>query len=182
MSDRHILLGVTGSIAAYKAVELVRSMKQEGWSVVVVMTEAATKFVGELTFRTLSQNSVEIGMFDETDAWQPEHISLADKADMMVIAPCTANVIAKVANGIADDLLTSTALSCDVPLIVAPAMNEKMWDNPATQANVDILVSRGITVMDVAEGDLACGVEGKGRLPSIESIMSTVKDRLGESS
>ena len=133
-----VVLGVTGSIAAYKAVELVRLMKERGWDVFVVMTQAATHFVGELTFRTLSQNPVGLEMFERVEAWSPAHVSLADRADAMVIAPCTANVLAKLAHGLADDLLSATALACAKPLVVAPAMNEKMWKNPATQANIEI--------------------------------------------
>lgn len=178
-SGQCVVLGVTGSIAAYKAAELVRLLKAEGLDVWVVMTEAATRFVGELTFRTLSQHPVAVEMFPEKGEWLPEHISLADRADAMVVAPCTANVIAKMAHGLADDLLSCTALACRAPLLVAPAMNEKMWDSPATVENVELLRSRGVRVIDVGSGELACGYEGRGRMAAPADIVKTVKTALG---
>jgi phosphopantothenoylcysteine synthetase/decarboxylase len=179
MSDtKHVVLGVTGSIAAYKAADLVRQMKSRGWDVSVVMTAGAMKFVGELTFRTLSRNPVAVDMFDPSPEWCPEHISLADRADVFVVAPCTANVLAKMASGISDDLLTCTFLAVTAPVIIAPAMNEKMWDNQATRANVETLKVRGIDILDVAEGDLACGYQGRGRLAPLDQIMKAIEDRL----
>ena len=169
-----IVLGVTGSIAAYKAAELVRLMKQNEWDVSVIMTRDALEFVGEVTFRTLSQNPVGIEMFPETTEWRPEHISLADRADVLVIAPCTAHMIAKLACGLADDLLSCTALATEARMVVAPAMNVKMWDHPATQANVETLRTRGVQFVDVGSGDLACGYQGRGRLASLEAIMAAV--------
>lgn len=171
----NIVLGVTGSIAAYKAVELMRTMQGWGWNVHVVMTRSATEFVTELTFRTLSQNPVGVEMFGDAEEWRPEHISIADMADIMVIAPCTANVIAKIAHGIADDLLTCTVLATEAPLVIAPAMNVKMWTNAATQTNVKILKSRGVCIVEPGTGDLACGYQGKGRMASHEKILSVVK-------
>lgn len=171
----HILLGVTGSIAAYKAAELVRLMKSRGWDVSVVMTRAATEFVGELTFRTLSQNPVAVGLFAERETWRPEHIALAERADVYVVAPCTANVAAKLAHGIADDLLTCTALATRAPMILAPAMNDKMWDHPATRVNIEALKARGVLVVEVDEGGLACGSEGRGRLAPLERILDTIE-------
>lgn len=176
----HIVLGVTGSIAAYKAAELVRLMKAKDWDISVVMTRAATQFVGELTFRTLSQNRVAVEMFGGADGWLPEHISLADRADVLLIAPCTANVLAKIAHGIADDLLSCTALASAAPLVIAPAMNEKMWDHPATRANVATLKSRGVNIVEVGTGDLACGYTGRGRMAAPEDIISTVESCLSE--
>lgn len=173
---KHVLVGVTGSIAAYKAAELVRLMKKAGWDVTVVMTEAATCFVGPLTFRTLSGNPVAVEMFPDPAPETVPHIALSDWADTMVIAPCTANVMAKLAHGIADDLLTCTALACTAPLVVAPAMNEKMWDHPATQANLGVLRERGVQVIEVASGDLACGYQGRGRLAELETILAAVKN------
>lgn len=173
--SKFVVLGVTGSIAAYKAAELVRQMKTRGWSVSVIMTRAATEFVGELTFRTLSRNPVGLDMFDKCLDWVPDHISLSDQADVMVIAPCTANVLAKLAHGIADDLLTATALASDAPLVVAPAMNEKMWSHPATQDNVRVLKKRGVLVVDVAVGDLACGTRGKGRMADVDCIVRKIE-------
>ncbi len=169
------ILGVTGSIAAYKAAELVRLMKRREWDVAVVMTEAATRFVSELTFRTLSQAPVAVRMFDDIAEWRPEHVSIADKCDVLVIAPCTANVMAKVAHGIADDLLCCTVLACNAPVVIAPAMNEKMWNNPATQSNLAVLKSRGIQVVNVGKGDLACGYQGYGRMAEPEEIMSVIE-------
>lgn len=175
-----ILLGVTGSIAAYKAAELVRLMQKRGWDVRVVMTCGAAEFVTELTFRTLSQHPVGIDMFEKQADWVPEHISLADRADIFIIAPCTANVMAKIAHGIADDLLCATALSCRAPLIIAPAMNVNMWANPATQANLEILRGRGVHFVDVQDGDLACGYRGKGCLATVETIVAAVENKLKE--
>jgi len=171
---RNVVLGVTGSIAAYKAAELVRLMTGKGWDVRVVMTRSATEFVSELTFRTLSRNPVGVEMFGKVDEWMPEHISAADWADVMVIAPCTANVIAKIAHGLADDLLSCTVLATEAPVVVAPAMNVKMWDNPATQTNLKIIKSRGVGVVDPGTGDLACGYQGKGRMAPLEDIMSVI--------
>jgi phosphopantothenoylcysteine synthetase/decarboxylase len=176
--QRRVVLGVTGSIAAYKAAELVRLMRKRDWQVRVIMTRAATRFVGELTFQTLSQNPVAVEMFDPDVEWVPGHIALADDADVMVIAPCTANVMAKLAHGLADDLLSATALASGAPLVVAPAMNVKMWDHPATQANLATLRGRGVRIVDVGVGDLACGYEGKGRLAELEDIMAAVADVL----
>ncbi len=177
--SKHIVLGVTGSIAAYKAAELVRLIKKSGNDVSVVMTKAATKFVGPLTFKTLSQNDVALEMFDESMVWDPAHIKMADKADIIVIAPCTANVLAKVAHGIADDLLSAAVLAAAVPVLIAPAMNDRMWGNVATQANVDIVRKRKIEVMKTGEGDLACGYRGSGRMPEPEEIMIAINKILG---
>jgi len=170
----HIVLGVTGSIAAYKAAELVRRMKGLGWDVTVVMTRAATEFVGELTFRTLSRNQVGNDMFAGREEWEMEHLAFADRADVMVIAPCTANVIAKLAHGLADDLLSCTALATRAPLIIAPAMNVNMWAHPATQANVRTLKQRGVLLVGPASGDLACGVKGRGRMAEIDEILKRI--------
>jgi phosphopantothenoylcysteine decarboxylase / phosphopantothenate---cysteine ligase len=175
-----VLLGVTGSIAAYKAAELLRMMQRRGWDVWVVMTRGATQFVTELTFRTLSKHPVGVEMFAGPEDWVPEHVALADRADALVIAPCTANVMAKVAHGIADDLLTATALTCKAPLVIAPAMNVHMWENPATQDNARLLESRGVTLVDVRDGDLACGYQGKGCLAEPELILDAVSRKLKE--
>ncbi len=169
-----ILLGVTGSIAVYKAAELVRLLQKRDCDVQVVMTRAATEFVSELTFRSLSRNPVHIEMFPQTDAWRPDHISLGEWPDVFVVAPCTANVIAKFAHGIADDLLSCTALGMQAPLVVAPAMNDRMWAHPATQANVACLKQRGATFVDVGTGDLACGYQAQGRLADLDQIVDTI--------
>ena len=176
--NKHIVLGVTGSIAAYKAAKLARLMIKNNWDVSVVMTQAATRFVGELTFRALTRRPVVLDMFQETETWRPTHIALADWADVLVIAPCTANVMAKLAHGLADDALSATALACQAPLVVAPAMNEKMWIHPATQENVRILKARGAVIVDVEEGELACGDQGRGRMASVEAVMSALENVL----
>lgn len=173
-----ILIGVTGSIAAYKACELTRLFVKEAHEVHVIMTHCAQKFVAPLTFQTLSRNPVAESMFDEPEDWVPGHISLADKADLLVIAPCTANVIAKLAHGLADDMLTATALATKAPILIAPAMNTGMWDNPATQANIALLISRGIRIVEAGTGDLACGITGKGRMAEPEQIVQTVAQLL----
>jgi phosphopantothenoylcysteine decarboxylase/phosphopantothenate--cysteine ligase len=169
-----ILLGVTGSIAAYKACELTRLFVKSGHAVHVLMTDAATRFVSPLTFRTLSRNPVSAGLFDAPDEWVPGHISLAERADVLVVAPCTANVIAKLAMGLADDLLSCTALACQAPLVVAPAMNVRMWEHPATRANVACLRARGARIVEPGEGELACGAQGKGRMAPLEAIVDAV--------
>ena len=168
---KRILLGVTGSVAAYKAAEITRLFKKSGLDVVVIMTKSAQEFVAPLTFQTLSQNNVITEMFEKRPDWYPIHISLANGANALLIAPATANIIAKIANGIADDILSCTALSVDCPIIMAPAMNDKMWMNPATQRNVELLKKQGVKFLSVDEGELACGAVGKGRLPQPEEIV-----------
>jgi len=165
-----IILGVTGSIAAYKAADLTSRLVKAGHDVHVVMTANALEFVAPLTFQTLSRNAVTTGIFDEKESWSPGHIALADRADLLLIAPATANVIAKLANGIADDALTSIALASLAPLLIAPAMNGKMWAHPATQENVARLKSRGANFIGPEEGLLACGYEGLGRLWDVAEI------------
>ncbi len=174
-----ILLGVTGSIAAYKAVDLLRLMQRDGWSVRVIMTRAATEFVGELTFRTLSRHPVAVDMFERPGRWEPLHIALAQDADAMLIAPCTANVMAKIANGIADDLLSCTALSIEVPLVLAPAMNRAMLAHPATVANLTYLRDRGVHLVESGIGDLACGTTGRGRMADGAEVMDVMRRVLG---
>ena len=175
-----IVLGVSGSIAAYKAGELVRLMMRRGWEVSVIMTRAAEEFVSPLTFQTLSRQPVGTGLFQEKDGWHPEHISYADRADVLVIAPCTANVMAKLASGLADDLLSCTALATRAPLVIAPAMNDNMWAHPATRANRDTLKVRGANFVEVGSGELACGREGEGRLADLNDIMKMVDTVLAE--
>ncbi len=170
-----ILLGVTGSIAAYKAAELVRLFRRREWDVRVVMTSGATQFVTELTFRSLSRNPVAVEMFAPSTEWRADHIALPEWADVFVIAPCTANVLAKLAHGLADDLLSCMALACPVPLIVAPAMNDRMWAHPATQDNVALLKRRGVVFVEVGVGDLACGYAAQGRLAALEEIVAAVE-------
>jgi phosphopantothenoylcysteine decarboxylase/phosphopantothenate--cysteine ligase len=169
-----IVLGVTGSIAAYKACELVRLFAKGGDDVRVVMTAAAREFVAPLTFQTLSRNPVGIDQFALPAEWRPEHIAYAE-ADAVVVAPATANTIAKMAHGIADDLLSSTLLATRAPVFVAPAMNDGMWDNPATQANIGTLKARGVRFVEPDSGELACGTLGKGRLAAPEKIFAAVR-------
>lgn len=169
-----VVLGVTGSIAAYKACELVRLLVKAGDDVRVVMTDHAKEFVTPLTFRTLSRNPVESAMFDDPPEWKPGHISLAEAADVLVIAPATANILAKMANGIADDLLSSVALATRAPIVVAPAMNTGMWLNAATQANFATLKARGVRFVAMGEGELACGTSGPGRMAEPGDIFAAV--------
>ncbi len=171
---RKVLLGVTGSIAAYKACELVRLFIKAGDEVTVVMTEEATKFVTPLTFQTLSRNPVYVDQFAPPVSWKPEHISLAESADLVVVAPATANIIAKMRHGLADDLLSATLLATKAPIVVAPAMNMGMWDSPITQENIASLVKRGIKVIEPGDGELACGVKGKGRMMEPEKIFASL--------
>lgn len=170
----NVVLGVSGSIAAYKACEIVRALVKDGCDVRVIMTAAATEFVTPLTFQTLSRNPVGVDQFALPERWQPEHISLA-QADVLVVAPATANVIAKMACGIADDLLTSTILATKAPVVVAPAMNSGMWENKATQANVATLMSRGVSVVPPAAGELACGTTGRGRMADVADVLAAVR-------
>lgn len=179
MNDRpHVLLGVSGSIAAYKAAELVRRLQDHDCTVSVMMTRAATDYVGPLTFQALTGRPVAHGRFEGAPSGNFPHIDLAREADIILIAPCTANVMAKIAQGLADDILTATVLARDVPLVIAPAMNVRMWSNPATQANLATLRSRDIDVIDVGTGELACGDVGAGRLAAIEKILDALDRRL----
>ena len=158
-----VLIGVTGCIAAYKSCEILRGLQKAGVRVKVVMTEHATRFVDPTTFRALTREPVAVGLFDEPG--DPiHHISLAQECDVFLIAPCTANVLAKIACGIADDLLSTTALATTAPLLVAPAMNVHMYEAAATQANMRTLSERGVRLVDADEGYQACGDVGRGRL------------------
>lgn len=175
----HVVLGVTGSIAAYKAAELVRRLTRRGWEVSVILTANGARFVGAATFRSLSGRPVGQGMFDEPEAWEPAHLSFAERADVLLIAPCSANMLAKLAHGLADDLLSCTALATRAPVVVAPAMHANMWLHPATRANVELLRSRGVVIVEVGKGELACGARGPGRLADAERILSAVTKALG---
>ena len=168
-----ILLGVTDSIAAYKAAELVRLFVKRGDDVTVVMTPAATEFVRPLTFQTLSRNPVYVEQFAPPVAWKPEHIALSE-CDLALVAPATANTLAKMRYGIADNLLTSTLLATRAPIFVAPAMNTGMWESAVTQENIAALRARGVNVIDPANGELACGASGSGRMMSVEEIYKVV--------
>ncbi|MFA5189073.1 MAG: flavoprotein [Verrucomicrobiia bacterium] len=174
-SQATVLVGVTGSIAAYKAADLVSKLVKAGHAIHVIMTREATELVAPLTFATLSRNPVTLNLFEEPAEWKPQHISLADAADLTVIAPATANAIAKLALGLADDALSSIALACQAPLLIAPAMNGKMWLHPATQQNVATLKERGAQFIGPEAGMLACGYEGLGRLWNVDGIVAEIE-------
>lgn len=159
LSGKHILLGITGGIAVYKICTLIREYKKSGAEVKVISTPNALNFITKLTLQNLSQNEVYVEEF-ETKEWKPEHISLADESDIFVIAPASANTIGKIANGIADNLLTSVACAFSKKIIIAPAMNVNMWQNPSVQKNISILKSRGFEILEPESGFLACGYEG----------------------
>ena len=173
--QRIIVLGVTGGIACYKAVELVRLLVKAEFKVRVIMTRGAMEFVTPLTFQTLSGHPVATEIFDLTQESEIGHINLADSADLFVIAPATANVIGKIASGIADDLLTTVLMATQAPVLVAPAMNIHMYENPILQENLRKLRRVGYHIMEPAEGYLACGYEGKGRLPDPEKIVEEIE-------
>ena len=160
LNGKTILIGITGGIAAYKICELIRKFKKNGAEVKVICTPNALNFVTKLTLQNLSQNEVYVQEFDVKE-WKPEHISLADEADIMLIAPATANTISKIANGYADNLLTSVACAFTKKMIIAPAMNCNMWNNRAIQENLFKLKSRGIEILEPEKGFLACGYVGK---------------------
>jgi len=181
MSEKRcIVLGVTGSIAAHKAVDLASQLTKLEHEVHVVMTTDALRFVTPLAFKTLSRHPVITDLYDEAEGWQPAHIRLADEADLLLVAPATANKIAKMANGMADDALTCLALALNpgAGLVIAPAMNGKMWQHPATQANVRRLEERGAEFLGPDHGELSCGYEGVGRLLDIDRIVARVSARL----
>ena len=178
LSGKTVVVGVCGGIAAYKICELVSRLKKANADVYVVMTEHATQFVAPLTFETLSGNRVVCDMFDRDFPWEVEHISLAKKADIFVIAPATANVIAKAAHGIADDFLTTTLLAATCKVLVVPAMNTNMLNAEATRENLKTLGSRGVYIMESESGRLACGDCGSGRLPEPNAIFDKTKELL----
>ena len=167
---QNVVLGVTGSIAAYKAAELASLLVKQGHDVFVVMTKDATEFITPLTLQTLSKNPVTTGFYDEKQSWHPGHIALADRADLLVIAPATAHIIAELAHGLAGHPLAAIALATRAPILLAPAMNGKMWEHPATKENVATLGSRGVEFIGPDAGLLACGYEGSGRLWNVDEI------------
>ena len=173
ISGKRILVGISGGIAAYKIPELIRSLVKAGAEVRVATTPNALQFVTELTLQTVSGSRVYSDVFAAINAHSTEHISLPDWCDAMIVAPATANVVAKMAAGIADDALTTTICSCTArkPIVVAPAMNDKMWESPATQHAIETIRRwENVTVVEPDEGILACGVTGKGRMPEIEQL------------
>ena len=175
LTGKTIVLGVCGGIAAYKAVDVVSRLVKLNAAVHVIMTESATHIVTPLTFREISGQPVHTNMWEEPKKWNVEHIELARRADLFVIAPATANMIGKMANGIADDFLSTTVMATTAPVLLAPAMNTNMYQNPATQANLSTLAKRGIQIMEPASGMLACGTEGVGRLPEPADIVERIK-------
>ena len=179
LTGKHIVLGVTGGIAAYKSAEVVSRLRHLGADVHVIMTRNATEFVTPLTFRTLAANPVVTDTFAEPEEWNVEHVALAKLADIFVIAPATANILAKMANGIADDMLSTTVLATKAPVLVAPAMNTGMWTAKATQQNVSVLKNRGVLFAGPESGMLACGDEGKGRMSEPADIVRKIQEILG---
>jgi phosphopantothenoylcysteine decarboxylase / phosphopantothenate---cysteine ligase len=177
-AEKTVVLGVTGCIAAYKACEVARALVRSGVGVKVVMTEAATRFVGPLTFRTLTGEPVVTSLWDDPTASRVFHVSLAEEADVFLVAPCTANVLAKLAHGRADDMLTTAALATEAPLVLAPAMNTHMWRDDSTRANLAALSERGAVVVEPASGELACGDVGEGRLAEVDAIVEAVRAEL----
>ena len=173
LKGKTIVLGVTGGIAAYKAASLASLLVKQHADVQVLMTENATKFITPITFEQLTGNKALVDTFDRNFQSSVEHIAVADRADFVLIAPATANVIAKLAHGLADDMLTTTVLACDCPKAIAPAMNTKMYENPVTQDNLAALRRYGWEVVEPASGRLACGAVGKGKLPEPEALLET---------
>ena len=171
MSAPVVIVGVTGSIAAYKAADLVSKLVKRDCEVHVVMTHGAQEFITPLTMQTLSKNVVVTSVFDGTHGWKPGHIDLADRAQLLLIAPATANLIAELAHGLAGNPICEIALATLAPVLIAPAMNGKMWAHAATQQNVALLKSRGVEFIGPEEGMLACGYEGLGRLWSVDDIV-----------
>ncbi|MBE5801900.1 MAG: bifunctional phosphopantothenoylcysteine decarboxylase/phosphopantothenate--cysteine ligase CoaBC [Clostridiales bacterium] len=178
LTGKHVVLGVTGGIAAYKACEVVSRLKKLHAEVDVIMTENATKLVAPLTFETLSNRPVAVDTFSRVESWDVKHISLAQKADVFLVAPATANLMAKLAHGIADDMLSTTLLATKAPILLAPAMNTGMWTAQATQDNLQTLLSRGVKTVGPASGFLACGDSGAGRMSEPAEIVEAVCELL----
>jgi phosphopantothenoylcysteine decarboxylase/phosphopantothenate--cysteine ligase len=174
VKGREILVGVTGGIAAYKTAVLVSRLVQAQARVSVMMTDHAMRFVGPLTFQTLTGRPVHTDLWAPPETVHAEHIALADRAEAVIVAPATANLIGKLASGIADDLVSTVLLAVKAPLLLAPAMNVAMWQHPAVQANVETLRSRGVQMVGPEEGYLACGTEGPGRMAEPEAILAEI--------
>jgi phosphopantothenoylcysteine decarboxylase len=173
---KNIVLGVTGSIAAHRAVDLASLLTRQEFSVRVVMTRDALQFITPLPFKILSRQAVVTDLYDDEEGWKPAHITLADEADLLLIAPATANTLAKLAHGLADDVLSAIALALNprARVLIAPAMNGKMWEHPATRQNVQTLLARDVEFIGPDVGLLSCGYEGAGRLEPIENIAKRV--------
>lgn len=179
LRGQEAVLGVTGSIAAYKAAEVASRLVQRGAGVTVVMTRAATRFVGPLTFQALTRRRVLVDEFDPETVLDPVHVTLAGKASVVAVAPATANFLGKAAHGIADDLLTSLILAAECPVLVAPAMNDRMWKNAAVRDNLALLKRRGFRFVEPETGYLACGAYAQGRLADPERIVAGIEKILG---
>ncbi len=180
LKGKTVVVGVCGGIAAYKAVEVVSRLRKLNAIVYVIMTENAKKFVTPLTFQTISQNLVITDMFEEIGEWEIEHISLAKKADIMVVVPATANTLGKIANGLADDMLTTTILATKAKVLIAPAMNFDMYENIAVQENINKIEKFGYFVIEPEIGVMACGTSGKGRLPEPEVIVEKILETINK--
>jgi phosphopantothenoylcysteine decarboxylase/phosphopantothenate--cysteine ligase len=178
--DLNIVVGITGGIAAYKACGIVSYLKSEGANIDVIMTKNACEFITPLTLETLSGNKVITDMFERPDHIYVKHISLAKKADLFLIVPATANILGKVANGIADDMLSTTIMATKAPVIFAPAMNDGMYENPIVQRNIETLRNYGYNIIEPSIGHLACGYNAKGKLPKNEEIIDYVKTLIKE--
>ena len=174
LKDKTVVIGVSGGIAVYKTLDVISRLRKLGVNVNVIMTKSATEFVTPLSFQSLSQNYVVCDMFEDPKTWDVEHISLAKRADVFLIAPATANVIGKIANGIADDMLTTTVMATKAKVLIAPAMNTNMYENPILQRNIDTLKELGYNFVEPESGRLACGDTGKGKLASPETIVDEV--------
>ena len=174
LKDKTVVIGVSGGIAVYKTLDVISRLRKLGVNVYVIMTKSATEFVTPLSFQSLSQNYVVCDMFEDPKTWDVEHISLAKRADVFLIAPATANVIGKMANGISDDMLTTTVMATKAKVLIAPAMNTNMYENPIVQRNIGILKDLGYNFVDPESGRLACGDTGKGKLASPETIVEEV--------
>jgi phosphopantothenoylcysteine decarboxylase len=178
-NHKTVILGITGSIAAYKAADIASILVKNDINVFPVMTRGAVQFISPITLQTISHNPVSTDLWEEGNKnWKPGHIELADKADTMLIAPATANIIACMSNGLTPDLLTSIYLATTASVIIAPAMNSKMWEHPATKKNIATLRERGHNILEPEEGQLACGYKGKGKLTSVEKITQAVMETL----
>ena len=180
LKNKNIVIGITGGIACYKVCEIISYLVREGANVDVIMTENATEFITPLTFETLSKNKVVIDMFEKKSHVKVEHISLARKADLMLIVPATANIIGKVANGIADDMLSTTIMATTSKVIFAPAMNNEMYNNKIVQSNIEKLKKYGYEFINPVEGNLACGYIAIGKLANKETIIEKAKKFLGD--
>ena len=178
LKGKTVILGVTGSIAAYKAANLASMLKKQHADVQVIMTQNATQFINPITFESLTGNKCLVDTFDRNFQFQVEHVALAKRADLAIVAPATANIMAKLAHGLADDMLTTTLLACRCPKLIAPAMNTRMYENPVTQDNMDLLRKYGFRIIEPAVGHLACGDTGAGKLPPETLLLECILDEI----